>query len=547
MQLSFPAHVKSPARALAAPHVLDLTLIAGLILLVVMASLPLAPSLRPIGRDNGIQSYTAEVVFEGGTLYRDAWDNKLPGVYLINVLAFELFGTDSWAIWTIDVLFLSATAALFFALLRLAQFPRRVAPVAAGLFVVLARHPLVLHDVNFTESYALLPQVLVFLLGYRFLRRPTIRWAFLIGLSASLAFLLKQTTVGGALALIPALMLMRHPVVRAPQRWRWLGAIIIGGVSGLGMMALYLGANGILRMALHASIAMPLAFHEWVSAQSVSALDTITGTLTRSVAPALLFLVAGLVVPGLRAVFTHRRFTGLTPRQRERVALGGWAALTVLADLALVNLTNRSYAHYYVTLAPALALLAALGLQRLVEPPRGLLRRVLRRGLAASFIVLNLLAFGVGVAIEVSLTATGSLLGPTQEHPAVAYVEQHTRPEETVFVWGASSEINFEAQRHSPTQYHYGYPLIVPGHTTRAQIAELVSDLRTSQPALIVDTTVEDGQRIPPLDVQTRAAWLAGNGRADTADLTLLFDFVSAHCAAEYQAGEVTIYRCEYR
>lgn len=546
MQLSLPVRLKTPARALARPYALDVTLIAGLILLVVIASLPLAPSLRPIGRDNGIQSYTAEVVFEGGTLYRDAWDNKLPGVYLINVLAFELFGTDSWAIWTIDVLFLSATVALFFALLRLAQFPRRVAPVAAGLFVVLARHPLMLHDVNFTESYALLPQVLVFMSGYRFLRGPNTRWAFLIGLSASLAFLLKQTTVGGSLALIPALVLMRHPVVRAPERWRWLGAIIAGGVSGLGMMALYLSANGILSAALHASIAMPLAFHQWVSAQSVSALDTIGRTLTRSVAPALLLLVAGLVLPGLLAVFTHRRFKGLTPRQRERVALGGWAALTVLADLALVNLTNRSYAHYYVTLVPALALLAALGLQRLIEPSRGLLRRAHRRGLAASFIVLNLLVFGAGVAIEVSLTATGSLLGPTQKHPVAAYVEQHTRPEETVFVWGASSEINFEAQRHSPTQYHYGYPLIVPGHTTRAQIAELVNDLRANRPALIVDTTVEDGQRIPPLDAQTRAAWLAGDGRADTADLTPLFDFVSAHCAAEYQAGEVTIYRCEY-
>jgi len=547
MQLSFPAHLKTSWRLLALPHLLNVALIAGLILLVVIASLPLAPSLRPIGRDNGIQSYTAEVVFEGGTLYLDAWDNKLPGVYFINALAFRLFGTDSWAIWTIDVLFLSVTAALFFALLKLARFPARIAPLAAGLFVILARHPLMLHDVNFTESYALLPQVLVFLAGYRFLRRPGARWAFLIGFSASLAFLLKQTTIGGSLAFIPALLLMRHPAVRSPRRWQWLGAVIGGGMTGLGLMALYLAANGILRSALHASMAMPLAFHQWVSAQSVSGLETITGSLTDSVAPLILLLVGGLAVPGVLAVLGRpRRLAGGPTRSRERVTLGGWAALTVLADLSLVNLTNRSYPHYYVTLVPALALLAAIGLQRLGEPSRRRLGLRPRQALALSVVALNLLVFFAGAMIEVRLTATGSLLGPAQEHPAAAYVEQHTQPDQTVLVWGASSEINFEAQRHSPTQYHYGYPLIVPGFTTHAEIAELVSDLEANRPALIVDTTVEDGLRIPPLDAQRRAAWLADDGRADTADLSPLFEFARAHCDAAHQVGDVMIYRCQY-
>src|SRR5690606_36251478 len=187
-----------------------------------------------------------------------------------------------------------------------------------------------------------------------------------------------------------------------------------------------------------------------------------------------------------------------------------------------------------------------IGLQRLLEPRAN--RRSLhrRQRWAIGVIALNVLVFCVGVLVEIGYTATGTLWGPAQEHPAARYVEQHTRPEETVFVWGASSDINFEAQRHSPTQYHYAYPLLVPGHTMPQQIAELVSDLRANRPALIVDTTVEDGDRIPPLDQETRAQWLASGGRADTTDLTPVFAFVEQHCAEEWSSGEVTIYRCVY-
>ncbi len=546
--MSFPsiARQKTSARLYTGVRWRKAALILSFVSLVIVASLPLAPSLRPIGRDNGIQSYTAEVVFEGGTLYEDAWDNKLPGVYLINVLAFHLFGTDSWAIWTIDVIFLSVTAVLFYTLMTLARFPRWLAPAATYLFVLLARHPIMLHDVNFTESYALLPQVLVFLAGYRFLRRPGARWAFLIGLSASLAFLLKQTTIGGTLAFIPALVLVGHPAVRAPQRWKWLGAIVAGGVTGLGLMALYLAANGILSETIQASMVSPMAFHRWVSAHSISVADTVFRTLTRSVAPVILLLLSGLVVPGVLAIVSQRWGRAFGALPRDRVALGGWAALTVLADLALVNVTNRAYAHYYVTLVPALTVISAIGLHRLVDAPRTPLRLRKRRLLALGVIALNLIAFGAGVLVEMALTRTGSLFGPTQEHPIVRYVEQHTRPDETVFVWGASSDINFEAQRHSPTQYHYGYPVIVPDDTAPALIAELVRDLETNRPALIVDTTVEDGNRIPPLDPETRALWQAEDGRTDTTDLTPLFEFVSTHCAVEHQAGQVTVYRCTY-
>lgn len=522
-----------------------LALLVALGMLVIVTSLPLAPSVKAPGRDNGIFAYTATVVFDGGTLYQDAWDNKLPGVYYINVLAFHLFGPSPWAVWLIDVIFVWLTTLIFGRLLLSTGFDRRVALVITALFVLLARHPIIIHDVNFTETYALLPQVLVFTLGYRFLQRPDVRVAVLIGLCASLAFLIKQTTIGGALAFVPALLLSRHWVVVDARRWRWLGAAILGGISGLGAMALYLASEGIFGQAIRASIISPMTFHRWVSASQVSTFDPLADIISKSSFPVLMLLVAMWWLPGALAVI--RRLRGPAPATSEgisRRAFGVWALVTVVVDIILVNITGRGYTHYYATLVPALALLSAIGMAH-VQRTAGYRRRWLYR-MARGALLLNVIVFIVAVIIEVLWAGTGTLFGPTQQPPAVDYVVNHTEPEDRVLVWGASSDINFLSQRLSPTQFHYGYPLIVPGETTELQVEELVADLEANRPSLIVDTTIEDGDRIPPLNPITRGQWQADGGRQDVENLTPVFNFVDEHCYIEARIDDVLIYRCQY-
>ena len=521
-----------------------LGLIIGLTVLVITASLPLAPSVKPPGRDNGIFAYTANVVFDGGTLYQDAWDNKLPGVYYINVLAFHLFGPTPWAVWLIDVIFVWLTALIFFRLLNTTGFDDRIALVTTVLFVLLARHPIIIHDVNFTETYALLPQVLIFALGYRFLRQPNARLALFIGLCASLSFLIKQTTIGGALALIPALLLSRHPVIYDARRWRWLGAVILGGVTGLGGMALYLMSKGIFGKAIYASIISPVTFHKWVSA-SVTAFDPLADILSQSTFPLLLLLVSMWVIPGAMHVIHMLR--GQSPSGQVQSAtrmFGTWALLTVLVDLLLVNITGRGYSHYYATLVPALALLSGIGLDH-VQRTGGARRRWLYRA-ARMALIFNAIIFFVAVLIELLWAGTGSIFGPTQVPAPADYVINHTKANDTVLVWGASSDINFLSQRDSPTKFHYGYPLIVPDETTDEQVQELIDDLLLNQPALIVDTTVEDGNRIPPLDPLTREVWKDNGGRLDVENLAPVFAFVDTYCYVEARMDEIMFYRCDY-
>ena len=44
------------------------------------------------GRDQGIYAVVARAMLDGGMPYRDAWDFKPPGIFLIYALARALFG-----------------------------------------------------------------------------------------------------------------------------------------------------------------------------------------------------------------------------------------------------------------------------------------------------------------------------------------------------------------------------------------------------------------------------------------------------------------------
>lgn len=521
----------------------------ALMVLVVIASLQLAPSVIEQGRDSGIFAYTGKVIREGGLPYRDAWDNKLPGVYYVDALAFVLFGTNRWALWLMEGISLFLTGRLVFWLVNHVYGRRMLAWVGALTLVLMARNPALVSDTNFTEVYALLPQVLCFVAGYQFYRHPSWRWAFAVGLAAGAAFLFKQTTIGGALAFIPATLLARHPVIRSPRRWLYLGATLVGGLSSLGVVASYLYGNGVLGKAIDATFVAPMAFHRWVSEQPVSAWDTLRQTLTGSVfplvvGPLLPFLVVGLFV-ALRPVFS-RRHREAQPAIVVTMAL--WAALTFPIDLALTNVTHRAYEHYYVTIVPSLVLLLALSLDvfqrrlHLDQPDRQL--TFVRAGIWAYLVLAVVTGPLAGTLVRLWLV-DWDVTGPTRHMTLTEYVLENTEPEDYVLVWGASTAINFEAERNSPVSYHYGYPLIVPGYTTPEQIEEIVGQLAASLPLLIVDTTLRDGIRIPPLDAERRKKWWEMGGRQDVADLDLLFDFVADHCEYVTEVDEAAIYTCQ--
>jgi hypothetical protein len=606
-----------------APAVKTVSMVLGLLLLTTLVSSPQIPSLTLQGTDSGIFAYTGQVILHGGVPYRDAWDNKPPGVYFTDALAFVFLGANLWALWLAQIISTMLTGLVLWRLLLARYRNERVALEGTVLFVFMAHHPVLTGTGNFTEIYALLPQVVCLYAGFQFLREPRPGWGLVMGMAAGMAFLTKQNTVAMALTFPVAVLLARPPFLRNPRKWIGGAAIImVGGLSLLGLVAAYLARYGVLSDAIDAVFAAPAQFHNWVSRGAVLVWKTTLGTLVSppvwlSMGPLIpLALIGGVLLtweglshrafdwrgllrqtqrlryglslvrarlallmssvrwvsPSFRATKNPVRGTlVLTPMtaapehtppyfttqvqattlpncpDAAASAFGLWVALTFVLDMALVNLTNRGgnlgYGHYYLTPVPAFVLLALTGLEQGVLSAR--LGPHVKRAVLMYSAAGTALWFPIVMA-HLIVTSQGTLFGPQLLHPMVKYVVDHTAPTDRVLVWGAASKINFQSGRCSPTRFHYGYYLVIQGESTRGKIAELARDLETEQPVLIVDTAMDDGKHVPPLDLVQRREWEAMGGRHDVEDLTPVYDFVVRHCAKAARFDKFQVYRCTY-
>src|SRR5712691_6347835 len=60
------------------------------------------------GRDQGIYAAVADVMLRGGMPYRDAWDFKPPGIFVIYAATRAVLGSGQWAIRLVEVLGLAS-------------------------------------------------------------------------------------------------------------------------------------------------------------------------------------------------------------------------------------------------------------------------------------------------------------------------------------------------------------------------------------------------------------------------------------------------------
>lgn len=497
-----------------------------LVVLVFVSFLPILPSRVDQGRDGGIYAYTAQVIADdGGVPYQDAWDNKPPGIYYIDALAFKLLGVNRWSLWLMELLFVAVMTLLFYGLLQNLTQNQWSALGGTVFFLLYARHTNMIGHGNLTENYALLPQVICFVLGYRFLQKPQLWSAWWFGVSAALALLIKQTTVGVAFAIIPALLLANHPVIRSPKRWHYLAAVTLGGLVTLGVVGAYFASQGILDDMVNAAFISSSKLHQWRGGPRGYSWETIERTLRAHTFKALFLPLVPFAIYALLRV------------RRDHPMLV-WALLTAVADVALLNISNRGYSHYYITLVPAMALIIMLAIQRL--PSR-------RWMLVGAWVYVGIMGLSAAnAAVEKYIRGDGPLFGPQKEEIIADYIEANTDLDDTVLVWGASSDLNFQAERDSPTQYHYAYALIVPDYTEEADIEEFIDDLEESQPPMIIDRAVSDGPWVPPLGEDDREAWIAEGGRTDTADLEQIFEFVEDFCSPTDELDGAVIYACDY-
>ncbi|WP_437304231.1 glycosyltransferase family 39 protein [Sorangium sp. So ce388] len=490
------------------------------------------------GRDQGIYAMVARAVLDGGMPYRDAFDFKPPGIFLIYALARALFGPAQWGIRALEVLGLAGMCLAMVSLAGRAFGDRRVGVVAAALAVLVHAQLDFWHTAQ-PESFGGMLTVFALLTatprGGAGAPRPAPGAAALIvsGALFGAAGLLKPPLAGGGVVLAVALaapalaelagrgaalarrarrsdpgaprvpdrgaaaLELERPAPTAPALlWTALRPallIALGGVLPvLACVAWFAakGALGDLREVLFVFTPHYTALG-WRDARVLDmAWHGVSEWLVRYSGPLALGLCCLLA---------------LHPDRRERAGVALLAGVIAM-HLVGVVMQAKFFPYHYGATWPLTAMLAALGLWKAWQ-------RCVRHGAkAAAALVAALVATAFArsatkdvdedyldrCAERVALLAAGARDLGRLDHLAsvadvnaaanrevAAWLRERVAPGRPVFVWGFEPVIYDLAERPPATRYLYNVPQRAAWARQEARDA-LMRDLAARPPAAIV-------------------------------------------------------------
>jgi hypothetical protein len=432
----------------------------------------------PLERDEGEYAYIAQRWLAGGFVpYRDAFDQKPPGVFAAYAAAFALAGESVCGIRVFHLAWMAATTLLVGGLGARVAGPLAGA-FAAFAFAALGASPALLGATANTEMFLLLPMTAALWACLRARQGGGLGICAAAGALAGATVLFKQVAALFVLFAL-GLVLWRRDVAGAPHagptRARVGLAFAAGVLLALAPAAIYFAAARSLGAFLDAALLHNLAYSTSVPlGQGLANLARELARQAGSFAPA--WLLAGLALTTPRAL----------DRARRRW-LGGW--LAVCGAALSVGLYFRE--HYFVLALPPLCVLAGAGAS-------GVLRRVAGGRAAPSF--------AAGLALLAAIAAPPALASPWAwtetpveisrrlygrnpfpESPEVArLVREVCPPGESVLVLGSEPQILFLAGRRSATRYIITYPLA--GGDARASLRqkEAIDELRAAPPGCVV-------------------------------------------------------------
>lgn len=457
------------------------------------------------GRDQAIYAMVADGIVHGQLPYRDLWDFKTPGIFLVFALAQAVFGKTMLAIRLLEVAGLLGVAFSFRALTERVLEQRRAGDLAAAV-AVFSHASLEFWHTAQPEAFGgfLIVFAVLLTLGDYPGRRRFAQWIGM-GMLFGAAFVMKPTLGGGAL--VCALYLARREHVRTG---RWLPAVwpvlIAGGASVVPIAAvvLWLAAAG-------AWPDFAWTFFEFTPGY--------TGLYSFRTAPEalyyglheLFFRFTPLMSIGIVAGVTMRP---LHSRERELFYL----LLGVCAiNVAGIAMQNKYFQYHYSSTLPLLCLVSGVGYYKLW-------RRFFAAGVVgiALYAVLVVVLLGMRTIVwdlrldfwERSKERVAYVLrGPTQlsrealdrdlykvadydlgaNHEAALELRNRVPEGQPVFVWGFEPGIYWMAERRPASRFIYNVPQRAQWQRAQARTM-LMNELAAHPPAAIL---VQHRDRFP--------------------------------------------------
>jgi hypothetical protein len=447
----------------------------------------LASISYPMGYDQGIMASVGDAITKGGFPYRDALDLKGPLAFYIFALVQELFGRVMWGIRLFDVGLLVTSGLFFYSLLKRIGISAAISRWIALSFVLAVASRGWFH-VSQPDGWAAELIVIAVSVSIGRPRVPKIAWitsGILIGASA----LLKPFYI----------VFLALPIAIAiPSGLGAAGVAAVSTTAGALMPILamwaWFGVNGAFRDLIAVHFAFNLEAYGGPESGDLPVVESLVSYLLngapRTPAGPFAVLLVPIVAGTIRA-WKDRRGAGL--------ALLVWLA----AALACVTLQGKFFVFHWLVAFPPFLAMAALTLSQLS------LEGAVARTVAAAAIGV----FVCGVAMRpakdtmlfaryaIGLDSRDDYLGrferfehrPLSAERAALFLKNHTRPDETVQLYGMDATAQYLSERASATRFVFCTPLDVPNQLYRDKYrAEFMGDLRRAAPRYVVLGSTKD-------------------------------------------------------
>lgn len=479
-------------------------------LAAVIAFCGLQIALYHHGRDQGIYALVARTLLEGGMPYRDAFDFKPPGIFVIYALGRLLSGSGEWGIRLIEVAGLFAMVAAMVAMAGRWWGDRTIGWLAGALTALVHAQLEFWHTAQPETFGGMLSIFGVWCVctpnGRTEREEPLPAWRYLVaGVAFGMTGLLKPPLAGGGAVLG---LWAAFEAKRGGRPWRAVlrpvAIVFIGGVLPVALCLGWFWAQGALA-ALHETLFVFTPHYTELSWRDRTLRGMLYQSLTEWFVNYASILTIGLAL-GLATWQTAWKRTGVT------LVIG-----IIAVQLVGVALQAKFFPYHYGATWPFTALLAALGwhslwgwangrgavlgsASRISVAARSWLfigalviaaqLRTATKDLAGSFweragYRLSLVAGGWKDDVKIDGLATVADVNANGNRQVAELLRKHVPANGSAFVWGFEPVIYDLANVRAASRFIYNVPQRV-AWAQQASRSELMCELLTNRPQAIV-------------------------------------------------------------
>ena len=526
----------------------NITYQIGLVVLFLLLPASLLYYANPFdhlpGTDNGVFLYGGQQLLAGKTPYLDFWDHKGPLIYFINALGLLLGKGSRWGVWITEFVFLTLTATGIYKIAHI-QWSKPAGIVAAAYWAYVLEQVgryKYFHNSNYTETYSLLFNVTAIYFWVWASKSRRANWSWIaIGVSTGFSFLLRPNNIGVQVSIMLVELVIAISQKELGGFFKKAFFLALGVFSVLAIFATWFLTRGALSNLVDAVFTYNAyyAHKNQVKGFVTSYIEMITGIFNQ------MGWVPFIGYGALLILWIY----GQVKQKTFDASHGNIFILMILIGLpletVLSSVSGRVFYHYMIIWTPYLALLAgALTkeiLAKITPPslnkfvPPALLTIILTYLVATNLIMLE------GYARLGNHFLSHGSESLEAQNVIVQYIDNMTKPDDTVLVWGNNVWINFLTDRASPTRYSYQFPLFMPGYTSEAKVLDFLATLRSSPPALILEPQTDTAEMLP---ISTDLNPVTEQAQVDMPQgMPLVFQYISENYCIIRRFHDTSVYQ----